>query len=268
MTEQLGRRCALVLFAAMALALLTGLLAWGPVPLEAAAHVYADRRAWLGLPNAANVLASLPLVLAALWGLNATRACPWASEVRHAWLGFHACALAAGLFAALYHWHPAAGAYLWANGFASGAFAMLTAGMLAERADPRFGRPAALATVAAAVIVASAWVAWTGIDDLRPFLFIDLLPVLLIPAGALSLPGVYTRSTDWTAMLALYAGAKLADIADAEMLRATGWLSGHALMHLGLAGVTAWLAYRAASASAGALRSASMQRQTSLNTAG
>lgn len=268
MTEQLGRRCALVLFVAMSIALLTGLLAWGPVPLGPGAHEYADMRAWFGLPNAANLLASLALLPAALFGLVATRSSGWPMALRRPWLGFHACALAAAVLAAVYHLAPTDTAYLLANTALSAACALLTAALLAERVDPRFGSAAAVGSICAIVAAAAGWVGWTGASDLRPFIMIDVLPVLLVPAGALGLPGGHLRSTDWTAVLFAYAAAKLADIGDAAIFAATGWLSGHALMHLGLAFVAAWLAYCAARATAGADPEAVAQRQASLNTAG
>jgi hypothetical protein len=87
--------------------------------------------------------------------------------------------------------------------------------------------------------------------DLRPLLFLQLLPVLLIPAGALGLTGAYTAKTDWLVILGLYVTARACDAGDDTVLRFTGQaISGHALMHLCLAGVTAWLAYRARAAAA------------------
>lgn len=268
MTEQLGRRCVLVLFAAMTIALLTGLLAWGPVPLGPRAHDYADLRRWFGLPNAANLIASLALLPAALYGVFATRSSGWPVALRRPWLGFHASAIAAGMLAAAYHLAPTDTVYVLANTALSAACALLTAALLAERVDPRFGSPAAVGLVCALVAAAAGWVAWTGASDLRPFIMIDVLPVLLVPTGALGLPGGHLRSTDWTAVLVAYAAARLADIGDAAILAATGWISGHALMHLGLAFVAGWLAYCAARAGAGVDPDAVAQRQTSLNTAG
>lgn len=268
MSDVLGRRCALVLLAAMAAALTTGLLAWGPVPLGAGAFAHADGRAGLGLPNVFNVLASLPLLAAGLWGVHATRASSWPQALRRAWGAFHACAMAAALLAALHHLNPTFVTWLPASTAMCAAFAMLAAGALAERVDPRLARPAALGGIGTAVLLAAAWVGWSGAADVRPFLLIELLPVLLLPAGAFSLHGAHTRPGDWVLMLAGYGAARAADLADAPIFAATGWIGGHALMHLLLAGVTAWLAYVAARTSGAAAGAGASQRQASLNTAG
>ena len=271
MTEPLGRRCALVLLAALMLAATVGLLAWGPVELSAAEHHYADRRAWLGLPNAANVLANLPLLAAGFWGWRATRACAWPVELRRPLELFHLCVIGSATLAAAYHAAPGDVGYLLSQIAMSATFVMLSAGVLTERVDKRFGSPrgikAAVASIAAMVALIVLGLAATETVDLRPLLLVQLLPVLLVPAGVTSLPGGHTRSSDWMLLLAGYATSRLFDLGDAAIFRAVGWLSGHTLMHLGLAGVAAWLAYCAARAPAAVAGEMPSRRAASLNTA-
>jgi hypothetical protein len=259
----MGRRCALALLVALAAGMAAGLLAWGPVRLTPAEHHYADLRSWGELPNALNVLACLPLLAAAGWGVVTTWRSAWGDEVRFPWVGFHGFAALSALGSAIYHAAPTDGGYLAAHGATSGAFVMLTAGVLAERVHRGFGSWRGLAAAVLLIVVGTAWAAGgdgtQGGADLRPLLLLQVLPVLLIPAGAAWLPGAYTQPRDWLVMLATYGLAKLLDLADAALLAATGWLSGHTAMHLALAGVALWMAYRA---------SASRRRQTSLNTAG
>lgn len=45
------------------------LIVHGPIPQWAAYHAFADRRALFGLPNAADVLSSLPFGMIGLWAL-------------------------------------------------------------------------------------------------------------------------------------------------------------------------------------------------------
>ena len=271
MTEQLGRRCALAILAALTLAMVVGLIAWGPVLLDAAVHRYADQRRWFGLPNALNVLASLPLLAAGVWGWHATRTSSWPTELRRPWQAFHVCVAGGSLIAAAYHAAPNDTGYVLAQLAMSAAFVLLTVGMLAERVSARFGSHVGLAAATALVAVMAAAVGFgvgtTGSIDLRPFLLLQLLPVLLIPAGVLSLPGRHTRSADWMIMLVAYAVAKAFDLADTAIFSATGWISGHALMHLSLAIVAGRLAYRAANAAVAEAADGPTQRQTSLNTA-
>lgn len=266
MHDLLGRRGTLVLLAAMALALATGLLAWGPVPLEPAALRHADTRTWQGLPNALNVLACLPQVAVGIWGWRVTRASAWPDTLRRAWAAFHLCTLLGGALALLYHLQPGPLGWIAAHTALCGAFAALTAGALAERVDPRFGHARTGALLLAAVLLAGGVAAAGRGADIRPLLLFEVLPVLLLPAGAISLPGAWTRATDWLVMLSGYGLARLADMNDARLLATTGGISGHALMHLLLAAVSGWLAYCAVRApTADAVDN---RRQTSLNTAG
>lgn len=249
----MGRRCALALLVALAAGVAAGLLAWGPVRLEAAAHRYADTRSLAGLPHALNVLACLPLFLAACVGVVATWRSSWGDEVRRPWIAFHGFAALSALGSAVYHAAPSDETYLLAHGVTSGAFVMLTLGALAERVHRGFGGRRGLAAAVALLLACAALVMVSHQvgpgADLRPLLLLQTLPVLLIPAGAAWLPGAYTQPRDWMVVLCTYGLAKLFDGLDAPLFAATGGLSGHAAMHLALAGVAAWMAYRASAAS-------------------
>lgn len=266
MDEYLGRRCTLVLLAAMALALGTGLLAWGPVPLDPSAWRHADVRRWQGLPNALNVLANLPQIVVGWWGWRVTRTSRWPEALRRPWMAFHLCTLLAGVVALLYHLQPGPLGWIAARTALCGAFATLAAGALAERVDERFGHTRSVALLLGSVLLAGATVAASRGADIRPLLLFEMLPVLLLPAGAIGLPGLQTRASDWIVMLIGYGLARLADAHDARLLAATVGIGGHAVMHLLLAGVSGWLAYCAVRAVAGEVPD--NRRQTSLNTAG
>jgi hypothetical protein len=270
-TEQLGRRCALVILAAMTLAMIVGLIAWGPVTLDAPEQRYADQRTLFGIPHAANVLANLPVLVMGLWGWATTRASVWPSEVRLPWQAFHLCVVVGSVIAAIYHAVPGPVGYVMSQVAMSAAFVLLSIGVLAERVSPHFGSRRGMAVSAALIVIMTAMALvgaqFDGTVDLRPFLLLQLLPVLLIPTGALSLPGQHTRGADWVILLVAYAAARAFDLADQTIFHSSGWISGHSLMHLGLACVAGWLAYCAAKAAAGDADPGPTQRQTSLNTA-
>ena len=275
MSTQLTLRCVLALLVAMTAALAAGLLAWGPI--SPGSHQYADMRALGGIPGVINALAALPLVLVALSGIAALRRSSWPTEVVRPWRLFFVAAGGASLLAALYHLLPGDIGYVLANLLMAAAFTLLLAGFLAERAHPQFGSRSACAIALLLPVLAALWSlladASRGLPDLRGLLLLQVLPVLLVPAGALSLPGRVTSAGDWLLMLVLYAFAKLLEAADATVYAATGWISGHSLMHLALAGVALWLAYRAladvpATAGDGSAAGEASQRVSSASTSG
>ncbi len=275
MSPRLSLGCALVLLLSMALAVATGLAAWGPVVVSEAYHQYADVRGWGDVPAALNALACLPLLLASAWGLRPLRRSSWPASVTLPWQLFLVLAAALSAGSGLYHLHPGDGSYVLIHTVGAGAFVTLLLGFMAERVDARCGSKPAIAIGVG--VAASAGLYWLGGEwlsgggDLRPVLFLQGLPILLIPAGALSLPGRFTTTGDWMWMLGLYVLARAAAAADAWILDASGWVSGHTLMHLLLTGIALRLAYRATRPPALAVSGApadSTQRNTSLNTAG
>ena len=244
------RRSAIWLIAIAALlALAFGL--HGPIPQWAGYHAFADARGWLGLPNTENVLSNLPFALIGLWGWRVHSRSTGAH--RRVWLGFSLALFATALGSALYHWAPGNGALVFDRLPIAWACALLTCALLAERVDTRWACAPALT---AATLVATAAVAWWwlgerhGGGDLRPYLFVQFLPMLLAPVAIwLKLPARTTdalRNGDWWAVLGLYAAAKLMELADQLVLAALAFTSGHTLKHLLAATAALWLLRAAA----------------------
>jgi hypothetical protein len=265
-SEALNRRCALFALLAMTLGIAMGLLAWGPIVLQPDAHDYADLRSLFGLTNGVNAAFCLPMLAAGVWGWRAVTRSDWPSPLKTPWRWCFACIAITAGSAVAYHMAPGDRSYLLAQAAAAGSSGLLLCGFLAERVHARFGsrRVCAIALAVAGLAATLSWLAAS--TDLRPLLLLQLLPVLLIPAGGLSLPGRYTRKADWLLILGLYALARVSDLGDVSVLLATGGLiSGHALMHLCMAGVGAWLAYRVGAATQNV---GLVQANTSLSTSG
>jgi hypothetical protein len=214
-------------------------------------HAFADTRTWLGLPNAENVLSNLPFAVIGLWGLHALAGAIDAN--RHAWRVFAAAIFLTAFGSAAYHWAPGNGALVFDRLPIAWACAALTCALLAERVDPRWARPL---PILGAPLTGSAAVGWWwftgqhGAGDLRPYLFVQFLPMLMVPATViLKLPAQSASALarrDWWLVLGLYATAKVMELADANILDALVVTSGHTLKHL-LAAAAAWWLLRAAS---------------------
>jgi hypothetical protein len=210
-----------------------------------------------------------------MWGFVAIVRSGWPPTLRRPWLAFFALVALHSAAAGAYHLWPGDASHAVAHVLAASAFVMLLLGFLAERMDARYGSLQGVAIGVALAMLAGVW--WfggewsSGHGDLRPLLFLETVPVLLIPAGALRLNGRFTSSGDWLAMLYLYVAARSAGLADAAVFHLSGWISGHALMHLLFAALAARLAYRAGAMPGAALGFGGVaveptQRKTSLNT--
>jgi hypothetical protein len=249
----LDARCiallALALFGALGLALHGAIAQWPGY------HDFADARGWLGLANAQNVLSNLPFLVVGLVGMGRLRTATGAA--RTAWIVFAAAITATAFGSSAYHWHPANDALAFDRLPIAWACAVLLCAFLAERVDARWSHPA---TLAAALGLATASVAcwWLGerhgAGDLRPYVFVQFLPVLIIPA-ALCLrlhpqPGAaIVPDAAWWTVLGLYAAAKLMEMADHAVLDALAFTSGHTLKHLLAAAAAGVLLQAAAQAS-------------------
>jgi predicted membrane channel-forming protein YqfA (hemolysin III family) len=239
----------------VALATLLALLLWwhGPVAQWASYHAFADRRAWLGIANAADVLSNLPFALIGMWGLLRLAAPQRTMPARAAWQVFFAALVCTAAGSAFYHLAPDNAALVADRLPIAWACAALLCAFLAERVNPRW---AGVPVVAAALVAATAAVLYwwfteqRGAGDLRPYLYVQFLPMLLIPATLLLRPmrigtAVVTPSSAWWAVLALYAAAKGMELADHAVFDALGAVSGHTLKHL-LAAAAAGVIVRAA----------------------
>lgn len=257
----------MAILVAATLACAVALLAWGPVPVSSELHQHADRRPVAGLANGWNVLANLPLLAVGLWGLWVERRSRAPAWLRRSRATFHAAAVTGAVFSAAYHVAPADAPYLLAQASLAAAFLAITAAMLAERVHPAFASPAAMGLIGLIAGGATIWTVLLG-GDLRPVLLAQLVPLLVAPTGVLTLPGQYTRSGDWLLLLALYAVARLLDLADAWLLQVSGFVAGHALMHVSLSLAALWVVYGSMRSAAGMVADAETQRRTSLHTAG
>jgi hypothetical protein len=220
------------------------LLVHGPIAQWPTYHDFADRRSLFGLPNAADVLSNLPFLLIGLWG--------WRRCATLQWRLFAAALACTAAGSAFYHWAPDNAALVLDRLPIAWACAVLACAFLAERVDARWVRPAVLA---AALLAASAsvglwwWSETAGRSDLRAYLFVQFLPMLLVVAGlSMRMPPLRAEAVPgsaWWITLGFYAAAKAFELTDHGVLQAGGVVSGHTLKHL-LAAAAAWWIVRAA----------------------
>jgi hypothetical protein len=218
----------------LALLATAGLVMRGPIVQWAGYHHFADARAWGAIPNAWNVLSNLPFAVAALW------AWPRLRDAGPAWRTFCVAIAATPLGSSIYHWQPNDLSLLIDRLPIATACATLLCAFLAERVHARWQSPA---VIGIALVVAAAAVVWWGVGntsgagDLRPYVLVQFMPMLLIPAALLlrlkPLTEAAVPAWSWWTALVLYACAKGLEATDAAVLETTlHTVSGHSLKHL------------------------------------
>jgi hypothetical protein len=219
---------------------LPALNAHGHIQLHAHGHPFADARAWLGIPNAADVLSNLPFALLALWGLGGARRIGMSADAAVLRLGLGATALGS----AAYHAWPRPETLVLDRAGMALAFAGLLALALRARVGEREGRVllgvlTPLALLAAALPLAG---------NLMPWLLVQFGGVLALLALATRPTRPGTPRLPLLGIVVLYALAKVYEVQDAALFAfSDGLLAGHTLKHLVAAGAAA-LAIRALNA--------------------
>lgn len=198
-------------------------------------HDFADRRAWLGVPNFLDVASNAPFLILGAEGWARLSAGVFA-DPRERWpyAVFFAGLVLTGVASGWYHLEPNDARLAGDRLAMSVVFAGFTAAVLTERLGLRLG----LAALQALLVAGPAAVLWwaateaAGAGDLRPWGLVQFTPMLLIPLLLALFPPRYTRSGDLLAVLGLYALALALEWLDRPIFGLTGSVSGHTIKHL------------------------------------
>jgi len=244
--------------AALPLALALGALAWGifapPVVQPQAYHAFADARAFLGVPNAADTLSNLAFFLvgamglAFLWRERAAGASERFSsphELRP-YAVFFSGVLLTSAGSIWYHLAPDDARLVWDRLPMTIAFMSLVSAVIAERIDRRLGSALLwpLVFLGLASVVYWRWSALAGFENLRPYLAVQFGSIAVVLAISLLYRSRYTHGWVIFLLAAAYAVAKAVEVYDREIFEIGGWVSGHTLKHLAAA-LGIWLLLRA-----------------------
>jgi hypothetical protein len=198
---------------------------------------FADQSAAFGIHHAADVLSNAGFALVAIWGWLALRRRRASDQLRAGWPGYSLFLI--GLFltafgSGYYHLAPDNARLIWDRL----PIALACAGLLVGvRGDTQPGSKTEIeALVLGFFAVASvAWWAYTdrsGAGDLRPYLLLQGLPLVLIPLWQAIHRAPRADRIAFAAAMALYVLAKIAEVLDHQIANALGFVSGHTLKHL------------------------------------
>lgn len=224
--------CALILL------VLVALLA--PAMPAAAWHIphFVDSRAWLGIPNAGDVLSNFAFLAMGVWGSERLRArydAPVGAS--SLFVGLILTCLGSGF----YHLDPDMPQRLVADRLG---MAVAFAGFLGIAASERVSARAGEA-VLVLMMIAGLLAAWVARENLTPWVVVQYGGMALVVGLALTRPRPGALGVPLGAVIAFYVLAKLFELGDALIFEATGHIvSGHTLKHLAAA-LAAWPVIRA-----------------------
>ncbi len=212
-------------------------LAHGPIEQLANYHDFADHSTWLGIPHAADVLSNIGFAVVGIWGLLALRPRRNHAAIHDGWIGYQLFLVGlvlTSIGSAFYHLAPDNARLVWDRL----PIVLACAGLLvAVRAESLKNTNITRDTMLLGVL-AVASVAWwfvtdqRGQGDLRPYLLLQLLPLVLIPMWQAIYAAPRRDRILFGFALLLYVFAKAAELHDHEILAAIGFISGHTIKHL------------------------------------
>ena len=206
-----------------------GVLLFAPVSQDPLYHAFADQRTILGTPHFLDVVTNLPFLVTGIVGVI-TVANAQVRSARWSWIVFFVAILLVGIGSAYYHVDPNDATLVWDRMPMTVGFVSVLVAVLSERVCRRVERYA-LGPAIAAGLSSVAW--WVLSGDLRPYVFIQVLPLIAIPAVVLLGPAWDRKSLLFCGAVAIYILAKVLELNDRAIFVATQHaISGHSLKHL------------------------------------
>jgi hypothetical protein len=208
-----------------------------PIAQEPGYHNFADHRRILGIANFFNVLSNLPFVIIGIMGIwlvaQHQETDDW-TELRPMYLAFFVGVLLTGFGSAYYHYQPGNQTLLWDRLPMTIAFMALFCTIVGEYVSTQLAGKlfAPLLIFGAASVVYWYVTELNGHGDLRAYVLVQFLPVLLIPLILWLFTSKLNSDKYIWGVIGAYAISKLMELFDAELYRTLGLLSGHSLKHL------------------------------------
>lgn len=220
-------RHALLLF--IAIGSLSLMLSMQPFGQNPDYHNFADRRTFFAIPNFFDVTSNIPFLLVGMAGMRFCHGSRLMS-FRLAWFTFFAGVAIVSGGSACYHWNPGNNTLVWDRLPMTIAFMGLLAALLAEYVSVRLGRSILLPALLMGILSVFYW---HRFDDLRFYVWIQFVPLLIVPVLLALFRPRYSHQWLLLVALACYMLAKILEACDREVFVFTQSLfSGHSFKHL------------------------------------
>ena len=212
-----------VLIGALCL-MVVALLAIGPIEQVQWYHDFADDRTFLGIPNTLDVLSNLAILIPGLMGLRMLNG----DEEWLIWRTVFAGVSLTALGSVWYHLSPDDTTMIWDRLPMTVVFAGITSLAIWDRLDTGLGMRVHLPLV---LIGLSSIILWVISGDLRPYMFVKHLPIMVVVVLLLTTTSKRYDSIHYTAVLCLFILATAFELADEAVYDLLGF-SGHTIKHI------------------------------------
>jgi len=220
-----------------------------PIAQDPAYHHFADRRGMINIPNFYNVLSSLPFVIIGIMGMRLValgRASGGLVELQAVYMTFFAGVFLTGFGSVYYHYHPDNQTLLWDRLPMTIAFMALFSAIVGENISSQLALKLFIPLLLSGIASAIYWYIseLNGHGDLRAYVLVQLLPILLIPLILWLFNSRLNGNKYIWGIIIAYALSKITEFFDARIYSTLDVISGHTVKHL-LAAFATFIFYRA-----------------------
>lgn len=231
------------LIALVSLIAVSAVFSFPAIPQDPAYHDFADDRTLFGVPNFWNVVSNAAFLLVGMMGLRKLFSGALPAAARQPYLVFCIGIVLVSLGSAYYHLDPSPQSLVWDRLPMTMAFMAIFSMVVGDRASEKLGARLLWPLVLAGVASVTYWF-WSevqGSGDLRPYVIVQFLPMMIIPMLLLMYSGRHMLAVFLWATLLTYASAKVAEYYDPAIFEWLGFWSGHTVKHLLSALAVLWV---------------------------
>lgn len=208
-----------------------------PIAQEPTYHNFADQRRIFGMANFFNVLSNLPFVIVGIMGIRLVvlhQITGSLAKLRSLYLTFFAGVFLTGFGSAYYHYQPGNQTLLWDRLPMTIAFMAMFCAIVGEYISTQLAQKIFVPLLIAGIASVVYWYVTelNGHGDLRAYVLVQFLPVLLIPLILWLFDSKMNNDKYIWGVIVAYALSKLMELFDARLYDMLGLLSGHSLKHL------------------------------------
>jgi len=216
---------------------LVGILLHEPVSQDNSYHSFSDQRTMLNVPNFLNVISNIPFMLVGAMGLYGTlvsKTLKIEPELKSAYVMFFIGVVLISIGSGIYHLNPNNVTLVWDRIPMTIGFMALFSVVVGEYISVEKGKLILFPLIILGGMSVAYWhiTETNGEGDLRPYILVQFLPMILIPVIILFFRSKFSNTSGYWLLLLFYFLAKLFEHYDDTVYDVGAILSGHSLKHV------------------------------------
>ena len=216
---------------------IVGVLMLDPIEQDIGYHTFVDQRALLGIPNFWNVISNIPFLLVGIMGLYSIfilQRIVFITELKIAYTLFFLGVSLVAFGSGYYHLWPNNASLVWDRLPMTIAFMALFSIIIGEFTSTKLAKFTLWPLVAFGAFSVLYWYSTesSGEGDLRLYILVQFLPILVIPLILIFFKSKYTHTSGYWYLLLAYVLAKGLEHFDESINNILFSLSGHSLKHV------------------------------------